>query len=79
MTSFDSDFTTDGFFFTFDPAGPQPVEIDLSAGQGLGQETAEGSDWGFFAAVGVLIASLFCLVGIFVWRVDAKRRSDAIG
>lgn len=77
MISFDTDHTIDGFFFTFDPAGPQPVAIDLSTGQGLGQELSEGTDWGFFAAVGVLIASLFGLLGIFVWRVDAKRRAEA--
>ena len=78
MISFDTDHTIDGFFFTFEPGARQPGEIDLGGGQGLIETESEGTDWFFFGAVGLLLASLFGLVAIFVWRVDAKRRHEAL-
>ncbi|MEL7207977.1 MAG: copper resistance protein CopC, partial [Actinomycetota bacterium] len=66
MVSFDSDFTTGGFFFTFDPAAEQMARIEQPGSGGLSPAILALSGAGLAVVVGLL--------GLFVWRIDSRRR-----
>ena len=70
MISFDTDFTTGGFFFTFDPAagGIARIEQPDSGGGGISSTTLALSGIGLTVLVGVL--------ALFVWRLDGRRRQE---
>jgi methionine-rich copper-binding protein CopC len=65
MISFDSDFTTGGYFFSFDPLADQPTRIELSAAGGISTATIIAS------VVGLLL--LGGLLALFVRRIDNYR------
>ncbi|MDH3682340.1 MAG: copper resistance protein CopC [Acidimicrobiia bacterium] len=70
MTSYDADYTTSGYFFTYAADAPQPARIALP-----GDESGDTSLLPIVAtAVG--LASLVGLLAAFVWRLDAKRRQQ---
>jgi methionine-rich copper-binding protein CopC len=66
MTSYDGDYTTSGFFFTFAADGPQPERLTADSG---------GSS---FPVIPTVIGSvvLIALLGVFVWQFDARRRGS---
>lgn len=66
MTSFDLDYTTSGFFFTYDTAAPPPARLD----------TPSASDDSSFPIVPTIIGTvvLVAVLGVFVWQFDARRR-----
>lgn len=66
MVSFDSDFTTGGFFFTFDPAAEQVARIEPSVSEGLSTTTVALSAIGLIALIGV--------PALYVWRIDRRRQ-----
>lgn len=68
MISFDTDFTTGGFFFTFDPAASPVDRIELSASDGLFGNTL------LLSAGGLVV--LAALMAMFAWRVDNRRRQQ---
>ena len=70
MTSFDSDLTTDGFFFTFDPAADQVARIEPSGSGGFSSTTLALSGAGLTAVVGLL--------ALFVRRIDNRRREQVL-
>lgn len=65
MISFDSDFTTGGYFFSFDPLADQPTRIELSAAGGISTGTIVAS------VVGLVL--LGGLLALFVRRIDSHR------
>lgn len=66
MISFDSDFTTGGYFFTFEPAAEQAGRIEPPGPGGLSSTTLALSGVGLFTLVAVL--------ALFVRRTDHRRR-----
>lgn len=70
MISFDSDFTTGGFFFTFDPAAAQAPRIELPGPGGLSSTTIALSIAGLVVVIMVL--------ALFVQRIDRRRRQQII-
>ncbi len=68
MISFDSDFTTGGFFFTFEPAAGEAARIESSGPGGLSSITV--------ALSGAGLALVVALLALFVWRIDARRREQ---
>lgn len=72
MTSFDSDFTTGGYFFTFDPAADQVARIEPSGAGGLSTTTLSTST---LAASAVALMLLVGLLALFVRRIDSRRRN----
>ena len=66
MISFDSDFTTGGFFFTFDPAAPPPVRLEPSGSGGFPTTT--------IALAGAGLVIVLGLLSLFVQRIDGRRR-----
>ena len=65
MTSFDLDYTTSGFFFTYAADAAPPVRLE-----------APNSGDGSFPIVPTVIGTtvLVAALGIFVWRFDTRRR-----
>lgn len=72
MISFDSDFTTGGFFFTFDPEAEEAVRILEATGEG-GLSTATT-----LALSGFGLVVLIGLLALFVSRVDSRRREQLL-
>jgi hypothetical protein len=70
MISQDADFTTGGFFFTFDPAADQMSRIELPGSSGFSTATLVLS--------GVGLAVVATLLGLFVWRIDNRRRDQFV-
>lgn len=70
MTSFDSDFTTGGYFFSFDPTADQPGRIEFSDSGRLSLVTLAASGIGLAALVGLLL--------LFVRRIDRQRSQQFI-
>ena len=70
MISFDSDFTTGGFFFTFDPAAAQAPRIEPSGPGGLSTTTLALSIIG--------LVTVITLLAFFVQRVDKRRRAQIV-
>lgn len=72
MISFDSDFTTSGFFFTYATDAPQPARLgDPDAG------SEESSQVAILATVAGITA-LLCVAAVFVWRIEGKRRAQLV-
>jgi len=81
MTSFDSDATTDAFFFTFAADAPEAVRIDTTTGLGLGLGLAESGSEGedtdpVLVGVVVAITVLFAVLAVFVWRANTRRNPE---
>lgn len=70
MVSFDSDFTTSGFFFTFDPTAKQVARIELPGSGGTSTTTLALSGAGLVVIGGLL--------ALFVWRLDNRRREQTL-
>lgn len=70
MISLDGDFTTDGYFFTFDPAADQPARIEPSGSGGLPIATITISAAGIIAIVGLL--------AVFARKTDNRRRNQQL-
>ena len=70
MISFDGDFTTGGYFFTFDPNAEPTARINPSGSGGVSSTT--------LVASGAALAVLAALVGLFVWRIDRGRRTEGM-
>ncbi|MEM9615670.1 MAG: copper resistance protein CopC [Actinomycetota bacterium] len=71
MISFDTDFTTGGFFFTFDPTAGGIARIEQpGSGGGISSTTLVLSGIGLTVLVGVL--------ALFVWRLDGRRRDELL-
>jgi hypothetical protein len=66
MISTDGDFTTGGYFFTFDPLAEPPGRIDPSASSGLSTTVLAASGVGLAAAVG--------LISLVAMRTANRRR-----
>ena len=66
MISSDGDFTTGGFFFTFDPTAAQPSRIGSSESGGGSSTTVALSAAGLLVLVGLL--------ALVAWRIDNRRR-----
>jgi methionine-rich copper-binding protein CopC len=73
MVSFDTDFTTGGFFFTFDPAAAAPPRIEEAAGSGGGLTT--------LVLTGVLagLTLLAVVLAVMLWRTGGQRRAHLAG
>lgn len=67
MTSADGDFTTGGYFFTFDPAAAPPATLEPSGGGGLSSTTVAG-------LAGLGLALLVGIPVLVMLRRDAQRR-----
>ena len=78
LISFDADRTTSAFFFTYEVDAPQPARIGLTDSEGLTDGQSGGTDRILIGAAAFLLASLFGLLAVFVWRVDAKRRRETM-
>lgn len=76
LISFDGDHTTSSFFFTFDPDGPQPTRLGLQDAENSAGGESGGIDPGRIVITAVLLLALFGALGLFVWRMDAKRRRE---
>ena len=70
MISFDSDFTTGGFFFTFDPVADQAARIE-PPGSGESLTTT-------LVLSGIGLTVLVVLLGLFVWWLDNRRRQQYV-
>lgn len=70
MISFDGDFTTGGFFFTYDPAAAQPTRIE-PGGSGLSSSTTLALSVGGLAIIAIGL-------GIFVLRIERRRRDQLL-
>ena len=70
MTSADSDFTTGGYFFTFDPSADQMARIEPSGSGRFSSTTLALSGVGLTAVVGLL--------ALFVRRIDNRRREQVL-
>jgi methionine-rich copper-binding protein CopC len=70
MISVDSDFTTAGFFFTFDPAADQMARIEPPGSSGFSSTALVGS--------GIGLAVVATLLGLFVWRIGNRRRDQFV-
>ncbi len=70
MTSFDGDFTTGGYFFTFDPAAAPVARIEPAGPGGLSTTTLILSGAGLAVLLGML--------ALFVLRIDGRRREQLI-
>jgi methionine-rich copper-binding protein CopC len=68
LISFDTDYTTDAFFFTYSADGAQPVRIETAVSQAEG-----GSSRAILGATVGLLTVVIGLLAVFVWRLDAKR------
>ena len=68
LTSYDSDYTTNGFFFTYATGGPQPARINT-----VEEQSGGGTSQVIIGATVALLTVLIGLLAIFVWRLDAKR------
>ncbi|MEM9564193.1 MAG: copper resistance protein CopC [Actinomycetota bacterium] len=69
MISLDGDFTTGGYFFTFDPAAAQPARIEAPASGGVSTNTV-------LAASAIGLAALVGLLVFFIRRTDVRRRHE---
>ena len=69
MTSFDLDYTTSGFFFTYAAGAPQPPRL----------EAPGAGDGSSFPVVPTVIGTtlLVAVLAVFVWQFDARRRQSA--
>ena len=67
MISFDSDFTTGGYFFTFDPAAAQPARIQPSG-------SASGFPLTTLELTGAGLAITVVLLALVLRRIDNRRR-----
>jgi methionine-rich copper-binding protein CopC len=65
MISFDSDFTTGGFFFTFDPVAAEAARLELSGPGGFSSTTIAVSVVALVAVIGLL--------ALFVRQIDNRR------
>lgn len=68
MVSSDGDFTTGGYFFTFDPAADQTARIDPSGSDGFSST--------MLVLTGVGLAVVVGLLALFVRRIDTRRRQQ---
>ncbi|MEM7339731.1 MAG: copper resistance protein CopC [Actinomycetota bacterium] len=68
MISFDTDFTTGGFFFTFDPQADQVARLEPPGAGGFSPATTAISAAG--------LAVVVALLATFVWRMDGRRRDS---
>jgi methionine-rich copper-binding protein CopC len=66
MTSSDGDFTTGGYFFTFDPAADQVARIDPTGSGDFSSTT--------LALSGAGLAVVVALIALFVWQIENRRR-----
>ncbi len=71
MISLDGDFTTGGYFFTFDPLAAQPARIEAPASGGWSTTTILT-----VAAAG--LAVLVALLAVSIRRVDGRRRVEEL-
>ncbi len=67
MISFDSDFTTGGYFFTFDPAAAQPARIQPPG-------SASGFPLTTLELTGAGLAITVVLLALVLRRIDNRRR-----
>ncbi|MEM8924177.1 MAG: copper resistance protein CopC [Actinomycetota bacterium] len=70
MISFDTDFTTGGFFFTFDPTAEQMARIEPPGSGGISSTV--------LALSGAGLTVVVALLGLFVWRTDGRRREELV-
>lgn len=77
MISFDADFTTSAYFFTFDPAAPQPDRISVGepTGVALSDDGSSGTNWLLVAGSGAAAVAAVVVLALFVWRLDAQRET----
>ena len=66
MISFDLDDTVETFFFTYDPAAPEPPRLGVVV-------ESSGTNWAAIIASAVLLAALAGLLYLFVKRLEAQR------
>ncbi|MCP3992582.1 MAG: hypothetical protein GY724_26155 [Actinomycetia bacterium] len=78
MISSDTDYTTSAFFFTYEADAPQPAQIGETDRVGLTSGDSGGTSRILIGAMAILLATVFGLLAIFVWRVDARRRRDTL-
>ncbi len=70
MISFDSDFTTGGFFFTFDPAAAPPSGIEPSGSDGFPLVTLA------ISGAGLLV--VLAIIALFVRRIDEEPEEELL-
>ncbi len=70
MISFDSDFTTGGFFFTFDPEAEEAARILEATGEGGLSTTTT------LVVSGFGLTLLVGLLALFVWRLENRRQEQ---
>lgn len=77
MISFDTDFTTSAYFFTFDPAAPQPDRIGVGETTGVVISDAGTSGTNWLLVVGSAVGAVAAVVVLaaYVWRLDAQRET----
>lgn len=75
LISFDLDETESIFFFVYDPDAAQPPRLGLASAD----SDSSGPNWTQIIASAALAASLAGLLGLFVTRLDAKRRRAETG
>lgn len=68
MISFDSDFTTSGFFFTYTADAPEPARLSAPGSEGTSQTVLLASIAG--------ITVLMCALAVFIWNLEGKRRKE---
>ena len=69
MISADGDFTTGGYFFTFDPSAAEPARIELES---------SGVTTPVLLVAGVGLAGVAALIGYFVWRTNSRLREPLV-
>lgn len=71
MISSDNDFTTGGYFFTFDPAAAPAGRIEAS-------ESSGGFSTATLALAGAGLAVLVGLLALLAWRTGNRRRAQVL-
>ncbi len=77
MISFDGDFTTGGYFFTFDPVAAPMTRITVSA-SGEPAESA-GVSSRTIALTGAGLVVIVAVLALFAWWMDGRRGQQAVG
>ncbi len=73
MTSADGDFTTGGYFFTFDPAAAPMSRIE---GPEVGESGGVSSTT--IALTGVGLVVVVAVLALFAWWMDNRRRQQSV-
>jgi len=79
MVSFDGDFTTGGYFFTFDPTAAPMTRITVSEfGESGEPGEPDGVSSTTIAVTGIGLVVIVAVLALFAWWMDRRRGDELV-